>query len=140
MSDLSAGGLRSRTTFIAALRSEDARTGRLGAYLAYRLECAKQQYARANTGRTSETVLRSEPRSIRQVERHCGKTSATARAKLLRSEGILLGRRDSLRTSSPLDRCTRINILGWSSCPSHSDIREKSKPMNKQVILYSQPG
>jgi len=129
VSDLPAGGLRNRRTSVAAPGSEDSRASGLGADPANGLECAKRKHARTNPGPKGETVLRSESCSFRQVERACRKTSSAARTELLRSEGILLGRGDSLRTSSSLGRCTRVKILGWSSCESYSGIGEESKPM-----------
>jgi len=139
VSDLPAGGLRNRRTSVAAPGSEDSRASGLGADPANGLECAKRKHARTNPGPKGETVLRSESCSIRQVEGVRGKTSATARTKLLRSEGILLGSGDCLRPASPLDRRARFDVLGWPSCESYSGIGEKSKPMSKPAILYSQP-
>ncbi len=49
MSNLLAGGLRNRRTFITALGSEDSRAGGLGADPANRLECAKREHAGTNT-------------------------------------------------------------------------------------------
>jgi hypothetical protein len=123
MSNLPAGGLRSPRIIVAA-PGEDARASGLGTDPANGLEFTQRQYARPNTRRTGKTVLRSESRSIRQVERGPGKTSGAAGAEVLRSEGILLGSSDSLRTRSPLDRCALVNILGWSSCESYSGVRE----------------
>ena len=126
MSNLFAGGLRIPRTFVAA-PGEDARASGLGADLAHGLECAKWEHTGTDTRCASKAILRSEPCSVRKVERVCGKAYATARTTVLRSEGILLGSSDCLCTSSPLGRRARFNVLGWSGCENHSGTRENAE-------------
>ena len=125
MTRVSAGGLRSARTNDTASEPENARVDCVGTDSAYGLGGAKQQCAWPDSRRTGETVLRSGPCLVREVETICEQTSSATRAKLLRAEGILLGRGDSLSTPQHLERPAELGVLGRPRFSRYLGIRRK---------------
>src|SRR2546430_16726426 len=111
MSDVSAGGLRSRTIPGAERRAKAARSGGVGTDLADGLACAKRQHTGANRRPASNAVLGSETSCRGRAKKNGERKTRTARTKLLHKRRILLGRGDCLRAALAVEGRARIPFL-----------------------------
>jgi hypothetical protein len=134
MTDLSAGGLRSRGTVGATHRPKDARAGCVGADPGNGLAAAEWPHARTNCGRPSAPVLGSEACRVFGTERSRNANSASDEAALLYSKRVLLGRSDFVSSRRALEGCSGFCVLersGSSNRPESRELLERTTLINR---------
>src|SRR5260370_25636810 len=91
LSNMSAGGLRSRKVSCQPFGHEAPRSGRLGADLAHRFYFPKQQRPRQNRRPARHAVLGPKPSCRPRAESKSRRQATNDKACLLPEPGILLG-------------------------------------------------
>jgi hypothetical protein len=138
MTNMPAGGLRSRKISRQPCRRKVARLSGLGADLAHRFQFAKRQQSRKSLRPAGNTVLGS-PSSCSARAKPSGKRETTAtKTRVLCQQRLYLGRCNSLRPAYALGRAAIRRLLGRTRRPRNSQSRGRFRPCKVSASFNQQ--
>ena len=132
LTDLSAGGLRSRRSVGAAIRAKAGRPRGVGANPRHGLASTERHHTSSYWRPPSTTILGSKTSRVFCPKRNCKQKHCSDETGLLRSERISLGRSTIVPSRGALEGWSRTGLLEWPC--RQSDFTSRTNPRRASLI------